>query len=112
MNLIYIIAKIAFWVGVALMIQGLLMSFYPGAECWYFSIVAGLLPFGVILRKKAYKIASILLAVFAIYCVYGGYQRGVQYRDWLSTQKKEPNHAPEPTPMAVMPPAMQEPRQP
>ncbi len=74
-----------FWLGVLLTALGYVISFYPGAECGWFLIAAGLSACGIFVPQRGYRIAASLLFVVALVSAYDGYRHGVEYRQWLST---------------------------
>ena len=77
---------ITFWIGVGLLILGHGVSFYPGVEARWFATSAILCASGFFIRSKIYRIATIFLVGISVTYGIWGYQRGKEYRDWLSNQ--------------------------
>jgi hypothetical protein len=76
--------RFPFWAAVALGALGCVISFYPGAEVGWFVAVAVLSLAGLFVPKAPYRVGGGLLLVPALFAAYRGYQRGVEYREYLS----------------------------
>jgi hypothetical protein len=67
-----------FWLAVLLTVLGNLISFVPGAECGWFLVVA-------VLSVSA----AALLLILALAWTYSDYRRGVEYRQWRSSDRTQ-----------------------
>jgi len=79
-----------FWFSVFLAVLGFIMTFVPGAERGWFLAVAGLSVAGLFIPKTPYRVAAALLLLIALTHAYTGHQRGVEYRQRLSTELSSP----------------------
>jgi hypothetical protein len=70
---------IPFWLAVLLAILGCIITFFPGAECAWFSVVAILSIFGLFIPKIFYRSAAALLLILSIIVAVHGYWRGMKY---------------------------------
>jgi hypothetical protein len=77
---------IAFWAGVTFTMLGQVICFIPGAETRYFVGCAVLCLCGLLVRSKAYSIASVPLVAISVALAIVGYRNGERYRVWLSSQ--------------------------
>ncbi len=66
-------------------VLGYIITFVPGAECAWFSIVAALSLFGLFIPKIFYRGAATLLLILSIMAAFHGHQRGIEYRQRLAT---------------------------
>jgi hypothetical protein len=80
---------IPFWLAVLLAVLGCIITFVPGAECQWFSIVAALSLFGLFIPKIFYRSAATLLLILSIIAAVHGYQRGVEYRQRVATKNDQ-----------------------
>ncbi len=78
-----------FWLAVLFSVPGYVSTFYPGAECGWFLIVAALSVAGLFIPRVAYRAAAALLLILARTSAYSGYRHGAEYRQWLSTHRAQ-----------------------
>ena len=72
-----------FLIGVLLFILGTIITFLPGAEQDWYIGTAVPIAFGLLVREKAFRIASILLLITCIIVAIEGHKHGVEYRKKL-----------------------------
>ena len=77
---------VCFWLGVMHALLGSIVTFVPGAECGWYIFSGVLISFGLIVPKRRYRIAAVILASLCFAGAYSGYVRGVEYRKWLNEQ--------------------------
>jgi hypothetical protein len=77
------IAKVCFWCSVAMGMLGLIISFYPGAECPWFAIAAILAIPGFLIPKRIFRIGSFGILILWSIVSLGGYTRGKEYQQSL-----------------------------
>jgi hypothetical protein len=68
-----------FWLAVLLGVLGCIITFFPGAECLWFSVVATLSLFGLFIPKISYRTAATVLLILSIIAAVHGYWRGKKY---------------------------------
>ena len=78
---------VPFWLAVLLAVLGCAITFFPGAECGWFLMVAVLSVSGFFIPKIFYRAAAGLLLILALILAYGGCRHGVEYRQWLSAHR-------------------------
>lgn len=78
---------IPFWLAVLLGVLGCIITFVPGGECQWFSIVATLSVFGLFIPKFFYRGSATLLLILSVMAAFHGHQRGIEYRQWLATRQ-------------------------
>ena len=81
------VSKIAFWFGVMLFVLGSIISFYPGVEARWYAITAAFVGFGLFVPAKTYRVATLLIVGVCLIGVCDGYQRGMEYQEWLRTRQ-------------------------
>jgi uncharacterized protein YqgC (DUF456 family) len=79
MSTIHKLLCIPFWLAVLLGVLGCIITFFPGAECLWFTIVAALSLFGLFIPKIFYRGAATLLLILSIIAAVHGYWRGMKY---------------------------------
>ncbi len=78
-----------FWIGVILAIFGSLAAMHPpGAESAYFALTSIFVGAGLFTNNRKYKIAALIILVFCVVIMFGGYKRGIEYQEWLQNQPK------------------------
>ena len=82
---------IPFWLAVLLALLGCIITFFPGAECAWFSVVAVLSLFGLFIPKIFYRGAATLLLILSIIAAVHGYRRGMKYFDSATTHRVATN---------------------
>ena len=81
------IAKICLEISLVLGLLGLLITFYPGAECQWFALSAILAFPSIFISSYKYKVsASVLILVFVTFSIQG-YYRGKEYEKSLVNQQ-------------------------
>ena len=80
--------RVTFWLGVVLGFLGAFISFVPGADAYWFAITVLLVSAGLLIPNRNYQIASLVLLSLCIWAAYRGYQRGIEYQQWL--ERREP----------------------
>jgi hypothetical protein len=88
---------IPFWLAVVMAVLGSIITFVPGAEGFWFVIVAALSFFGLLIPKIFYRGAATLLLILSIIAADHGYQRAIKYRQWRATHN---NGIPSPDPIS------------
>lgn len=97
---------IALWLGVL----GLFISFYPGAETWWFGTAAAAAALGLLSPGWRLRVAGVALTSTFVWFAWLGYQRGREYEEWLREEmpriqerlrqrQAEPGNAPDPAGM-------------
>ena len=81
------VSKIAFWFGTMLFALGSFISFYPGAETGWFAFTAVFIGFGLLVPSKRYRVSTILILAICLFWTFAGYQRGLEYQEWLKTRQ-------------------------
>ncbi len=81
------VSQLAFWFGSILFIVRSLISFYPGSEVSWFATTVTLVGLGLFVPSKKYPIASIVIVSICLFWAYFGYQRGMEYQEWLKTRR-------------------------
>jgi hypothetical protein len=87
MTTTYKLLCIPFWLAVLMGVLGCVMTFIPGAECGWFTVVAALSLSGLFIPKFFYRGAATLLLILSILAAIHGHQRGIEYRRWLATHQ-------------------------
>jgi type II secretory pathway component PulF len=82
------LSQVAFWFGAVLFLLGTLISFYPGAEAKWFAVTTSLVACGFFVPNKSYRIAAAVIVAICLFWTYTGYQRGMQYQEWLKTRQQ------------------------
>ena len=83
------IAKICLEISLALGLLGLLITFYPGAECQWFALSAILALPSMFISSYKYKFsASVLILVFVTFSIQG-YYRGKGYKKSMVNQQNQ-----------------------
>jgi hypothetical protein len=80
------VANTAFWFGTMLFVLGSFISFYPGAEAGWFAVTGALVGCGFFVPSKRYRIATIAIVAICLFWTFAGYQRGLEYQEWLKTR--------------------------
>jgi ribose/xylose/arabinose/galactoside ABC-type transport system permease subunit len=80
--MIIALAKLSFWLGLALTIYGSPITFYPGAECSWFATAALLLAPGFLVPSRSYRIVACIACALCLLYAYSGYHRGIKYGQW------------------------------
>lgn len=96
-------------VGIALWLGGLglFITFYPGAETWWFGTAAGAAAVGSLSPSGRLRRAGIALAVLFAWFAWRGCRRGLEHQQWLREEmprirehlrqrQSEPAAAPDP----------------
>jgi energy-coupling factor transporter transmembrane protein EcfT len=66
-------------------VLGFLITFYPGAEQWWFMTTAALfLLVFLVSRGSGYRIAAVVFIFVSLLFAFQGYLRGVRYQAWLA----------------------------
>jgi hypothetical protein len=91
MTTTYKLLTIPFWLAALLGVLGCIITFFPGAECAWFSVVAVLSLFGLFIPKIFYRSAATLLLILSIIAAVHGYQRGMKYLANAATRQSAKN---------------------
>lgn len=74
---------LSFWTAVVMTFIGSAITFYPGAQCGWFLLVAALATAGVFIPGKPYRIPATVMLVLALSAAYEGYQHVDDHQRWL-----------------------------
>ena len=66
---------------------GLFISFYPGAEAGWFGMAAGAAAIGLLSPSWRLRLVGVVLATAFAWFAWAGYQRGLEYQQWLREQR-------------------------
>jgi hypothetical protein len=73
----------AYWLGFVLLLLGMVITFFPGAEVEWFATAGTLLLAGLLVPRWDYRVSAIFLVGVCITFAVAGYRQGVEYRHHL-----------------------------
>ena len=84
------IGNIGYWSALILGTLGFIISFYPGASAWWFgtAAVAAVAAIAGMLSANGQRrcVSAALAVVFSVVAVRG-YQRGLEYQEWIKKER-------------------------
>lgn len=86
-----------FWLGVLWFALGTVITFVPGGEQTWFTVVGLLTTFGFFVPKRRYRIAAVVFISLSTFAAVEGHKRGIEYRQTLEHRKAptpSPDHIP------------------
>jgi len=75
-------------------IFGEIVTFFPGAEFGWFLTIAAFSAFGLFVPRRGPRWFAAALMTFSLFTAYSGYQRGIEYKKWLSSLDSNHEKAP------------------
>jgi hypothetical protein len=84
---IQLLAKLAFWFGVAVAVLGLPITFVPGGEKEWFGCASVFVLAGLLVPRLGYRISAVVLFFFLLVQAISGHYRGIEYQRQLREQR-------------------------